>query len=703
MDEITKILHIDGNEEEQRNKIEQIMCQILLKHVTDLIYVMKVESGPIFSYLFMNEMAINQTKVSPTYLGKTLQAALDKSLATHLQHHYEFVVKHKDTHTFQDKVTLPNGEEIYGESILTPIIDEHNQVKYIVSITRDISKSVLEKQRLLESEQRYKSLVDQNLDAVLSVDENGVILNVNESTCSLIGWDTIDLVDSLIFSIFHAHEKTAFELIFAETLKGFPQEKIGLSIHHKNGNEIIGHVKTIPIVIDNRVVGIYLIVKDITDQQKLDEMLKFMAFHDHLTGLPNRSSLRENLMKSIKSAKEKNEKVALMYIDLDRFKFLNDSLGHNMGDVLLKDVAIRLSNIEDDVYSVYRQGGDEFIVLLKSASRVKATTYATRILEEISRPFILDGEEYYISGSLGISLFPNDGEDIETLIKCADTALYRVKERGRGHFQFYSKDMHAGSSYAMTLETGLRTAIERNELQLYFQPQIDLNTRQTTSFEALLRWNHPTLGFVSPGEFIPIAEETGIIISIGEWVIKEVCERMREWNSQNYQPVTIAVNLSPKQFLQANILEVIQSEMERNGIQPSTLEFEITEGSMQDSKEALDVLNRLKEVGVGIAVDDFGTGFSSLSHLQHFPIDTLKIDQSFVREVLSDKKNAAITTTIIHLAQSLGLTVTAEGIETKEQLVFFEKMKCDKAQGFYFSKPLPEKEMIDRYFKRKTV
>lgn len=432
------------------------------------------------------------------------------------------------------------------------------------------------------------------------------------------------------------------------------------------------------------------------------ELIHFMLHHDLLTGLYNRKALFNNMDLEIEKAKFGDYEIAILYIDLDRFKLFNDSMGYFMGDMLLRSVGERLLSIENSDYSVYRISGDNYVIILPRINQDIAVLFATKVYASFYEPFEINGQDYFVTPSIGISIYPFDGFDSETLIRKADGALYQVKASGRGHFQFYSNALHEHLPSVFMMEAKLRRALERNELSIYFQPQIDLTTGEITSFEALLRWHNSVLGFVSPAEFIPLAEDTGLIIPIGEWVIEEVCRVIQLWNEKGYEPVKIAVNLSPKQFLQPSLQDVIHSLLNKYNINPAMLEIEITEGAMQDTSETLKMLNKLKWLGVSISVDDFGTGYSSLSYLKQFPLDTLKIDRSFVREVLSDRKDAAIITTIIYLAHSLGLEVIAEGVETEEQADFLRSVKCEKAQGFYYSKPLPISEIEERYFMKRV-
>ncbi|QOR68367.1 EAL domain-containing protein [Cytobacillus suaedae] len=681
-------------------KMENDIFQIILKYIEDLIYIMKVDNDITFRYLYANENALKQAMLIPEYIGKTFHDILPERIAVHLQDKYGEVIKSRSVVSFQDHVILPNGRDVYSESILTPIFDEENVIQYIVSITRDITNRVNENKKLIESTERYKSLVDHNMDAVISLDLKGTILHANPSTIKIFGYHEEPLHHNSIFNLIDKSDIGHFREIFQETLNGQPSELMECKIKCMDNRIIYVHVKTVPIIVSGEVSGIFAIVKDITEQIHYHKMMKHMAYYDQLTGLPNRSSLKEDLTRIVSKANEIKQQFSIMYLDLDRFKFLNDTLGHNVGDEVLIQVANRLKTINIGGYTIYRQGGDEFIVLFENSTIKNSSILADRILDVFKKPFIFAQQEYFMTTSIGISCFPNDGIDGETLIKNADTALYQVKERGKGHYQYYRKDMKKGTSQTMLLETGLRKSIERDELVLMYQPQIDLLTGETTSFEALIRWNHPERGFISPGEFIPLAEETGLIIPIGEWVIEKVCKKLRDWKEAGYSDISIAVNLSPRQFQQPGLVRYIESSILANQIDSNNLEFEITEGAIQDSKEALHILAELKKLGVRVAVDDFGTGYSSLSYLKYYPIDTLKIDQSFIKEVLLDKKDMAITTTIIHLAQSLGLAVVAEGVEDEEQAIFLKKMKCDKAQGYFFSRPINEEAVEFNYLKK---
>jgi diguanylate cyclase (GGDEF)-like protein/PAS domain S-box-containing protein len=691
------LLHAPGNKTDFR--MAEMIFNIILKHIQDLIYVMKVEDSKVFRYVFVNEIAFNHAKMPEDYIGKTLQDVLPIETAKHIQEKYERVISERTVISYQDQLTLPDGRTVYGESILTPVFNESGSIEYVVSVTRDVTNSVHEKNKLMESQQRYKSLMDHNMDAVFSLDRNGIFQHANPSTFQLLGYSEKDLLKTSIFSLVSKNDKEKFHQMFFRSVEGSTKESLICHLIHKDGRKIKVQFKTVPIFVNGAMIGIYGIVRDITEQSRAEEMIKYMAYHDYLTGLPNRSSLKKRLNEAIKEAKITHETFAVMFIDLDRFKFINDSMGHNIGDQLLKEVAERLTAVFEEEDCVFRQGGDEFIILLRNCNRKIAATFAEKIIHAFQNPFQIEHQEFYMTTSIGISLYPNDGEDDETLIKNADNALYRVKEKGKGNYQFYSADMLKATPHLLLIETGLRKAAVRSELQVYYQPQVTMNTGTIHSFEALLRWNSPLLGCISPSQFIPLAEETGLIIPIGEWVIDSVCEQIKLWENQGYQKISVAVNLSAKQFHQANLAEVIYQKLKKHNVQPDKLEIEITEGVMRDTKETLFILDRLKEIGIRISIDDFGTGYSSLSYLKRFPIDALKIDQSFVKDILIDKKDAAITKTIIHLAESLEMDVIAEGVENEEQAVFLQHAGCHKAQGYYFGEPLPAEDVELLYLK----
>jgi len=433
------------------------------------------------------------------------------------------------------------------------------------------------------------------------------------------------------------------------------------------------------------------------ERKKVERGLGYIERHDGLTGLVNRSLFMERLNRAVVRANRDKIQVAIMFIDLDRFKHINDTLGHNAGDTLLQEVATRLERCTREQDTVARFGGDEFTILLEGVNHANdVVIVANKIIRSISYPIRIHDQELYVTPSIGITMYPDDADSVEQLMKHADSAMYRAKEEGRNGFQFYTDGMNRESEERMELESRLRQAMHKREFQLFYQPKINIRNGEMIGAEALIRWNQPDLGMVSPAKFIPLAEENGLINSIGEWVIREACSQMQEWNLTGMDPIRVAVNLSPRQLYQQDLADMILDTALEYSIVPRNIELEITESLLMDDTEAsITTLKKLKEWGMHVSIDDFGTGYCSLAYLKRFPIETLKIDRSFVMDITTDPDDAAICSAIIALGHKLRLNVTAEGIETSEQLEFLKQQGCDEAQGFYFSKPLPAAEFTD--------
>jgi diguanylate cyclase (GGDEF)-like protein len=430
---------------------------------------------------------------------------------------------------------------------------------------------------------------------------------------------------------------------------------------------------------------------DITERKRAEEQVKHLAFHDPLTSLPNRLLFNDRLTLAVAQAHRHNQKMAVLFLDLDRFKVINDSLGHSVGDELLRQVAERIQEHVREGDTVARLGGDEFTLLVPGINvEEDAAKIARKICDAIHAPFWIDGRELFVTTSLGVSVYPSDGHDAETLVRNADSAMYRAKEQGRDNYQLYTPAMNAKAIERLSLESRLRQAVANDELELHFQPFIDLKTAEVLGAEALLRWRHPELGLIPPGEFIPIAELSGLIVPIGEWVLRTACAEARKWHQQGFQGLTVSVNLSSRQFQQTDLVSQVTQALEETGLEADKLDLEITESNaMQNAEHSINTLWGLKKQGVRISMDDFGTGYSSLNYLKRFPIDRIKLDQSFVRDLPGDKDDAAIAMAVIAMGRSLELVVIAEGVETEEQLAFLKGHECDQLQGFLLSRPLP--------------
>jgi len=459
----------------------------------------------------------------------------------------------------------------------------------------------------------------------------------------------------------------------------YPQ-LLNINTFKNHRNELIHHI------------GIF---SDISNIRNVESQLEHLAHHDALTDLPNRLLCLARLEHELQVAQRSGEQVGVLFLDLDMFKNINDSMGHAKGDHLLKQVArrIRKSIRSEDTFA--RLGGDEFVMITGNVkSRQGVTLITENTLALFSHPFIVDNQDVFISASIGISIFPDDGEDSDTLLRNADAAMYRAKSLGRNNYQFYTQALTTQVKERLSIENSLHQALMKNELVLHYQPQYSLDSHQIISVEALLRWNHPEMGMVSPDRFIPVAEETGLIVTIGEWVLKTACRQLKAWQDANCTPMRMAVNLSARQFWKPGLDKLVQSTLTETGIEPANLDLELTESIiMHDTDIIVDTLTSLHETGVELSLDDFGTGYSSLSYIRRFPLDRLKIDRSFIQDIMTNPDDAEMIISIIALGHSMKLKVLAEGVETKEQLLYLQEQGCDEVQGFYFSKPLPADEL----------
>ncbi|MCL4499161.1 MAG: EAL domain-containing protein [Chloroflexi bacterium] len=558
--------------------------------------------------------------------------------------------------------------------------------------TKDL-RNLLEARDSVEA-LRFKSLLlDSASDAIMVHDLDGRLLYVNDAACAISGYCKEELLRMRIQDL-DANNPEGLTSPRVRPLVG--QKTARFDLYHKGKDGRI-----VPVEIHARIVDfdgrkvVAGIARDISERKQAEEMIKRMAYYDPLTGLPNRALFIDRLKVALAHAKRNRERLAIMFLDLDDFKSINDTLGHVLGDELMREVAERLRSLMRESDTVARLGGDEFTLLLSPVNHEDdAETVAERILDALAPSFKLHDHEFHVTASVGIALFPGDGRTVESLLKNADSAMYRAKEQGRNNYQVYTPAMNAGAKTRLALETSLRHALERDEFVLHYQPQVNIETGRVVGIEALIRWNHPERGLIQPLDFIPLAEETGLIVPIGVWVLRTTCEQNKAWQTAGLQPVRVSVNLSARQFQQQNLVETVTRILDETGLDPGYLELEITESiAMRNAKRTIKTLASLKEKGVLIAIDDFGTGYSSLSYLKRFPIHTLKIAEAFVHDVGGNPDSAAIASTIIALAKNLKLNTVAEGVETEEQLAFLRERRCHEMQGFLFSHPVPGKDI----------
>ncbi|PIC84121.1 bifunctional diguanylate cyclase/phosphodiesterase [Sporosarcina sp. P1] len=476
----------------------------------------------------------------------------------------------------------------------------------------------------------------------------------------------------------------------------FKRQLLGALLGRVGQFEIDYHSRTFlvylsPIFEGENVVEVVGTASDITDRKEVERLVEHMAFHDHLTGLPNRRLLKQTVEDLIETRLNNQQPFALLYMDLDRFKNINDSMGHFVGDQLLKAVGARLQTLVRQNDLVGRLSGDEFLILCSSTTKQGAQMVAQRIVNEISKSFLIDYLEVFIAPSIGISMFPDDGAQYDTLIRNADSAMYLAKQSGKSTYQFFTEELYKDLMERTLIEMELRQVLQKKELSLHYQPQYEFNTGNMIGIEALVRWQHPSRGVIPPGQFIPIAEETGMILAIGLWVLETACRQAKEWQDLGYTSLLMSVNVSLRQFKSSSFVADVKNTLHKTGLQPQYLNIEITESMTSDVDYCQSILQELRDIGIKISIDDFGTGYSSLSYLTKFPLTHLKIDQSFVRELHS---NSVIVKAIIDLAKNLHLRVIAEGVETYEQAEFLKKLECDEAQGFLYSRPVPPNELL---------
>jgi len=581
----------------------------------------------------------------------------------------------------------------------------------LLKIEHALSKRRLEKEnkamnlQLGESERWYRYMVNRSPDIIYTLDVNGRFTFLNERVELLLGYKRESLIGQHYSSIIYLEDLESAAYILNEKRDNDRASgTMELRVRHHTEAKLLtlefnsfGMYEEVRAGQPTKHLGTYGVAKDVTERKKAEQLISYQAYHDLLTGLANRLLFKDHLDLAMAQAKRHQKMLAVLFLDMDRFKVVNDTLGHLIGDSLLKKVASRLKGCLREGDTLARQGGDEFTVLLPQIDdREDAARTAEKMIKLFDTPFEIEGTELYVSISIGVALYPLDGESIDTLVKNADIAMYDSKAKGRNRFQLYSCGMNVAFAEKLSIEMQMRKAIEREEFQVFYQPQIQVSTGRISGVEALVRWSSPLHGNLSPLEFIPLAEETGLILTIGEFVLRSACQQARYWKNAGLPPLRIAVNFSSQQIEQDGFCDYIAQLLEEYHLDGSILEMEVTESALlNDGDHIIEKLKLISRMGVKIALDDFGTGYSSLSYLRKFPIDTIKIDQSFVRGLPGDSSSVSIVTAICAMAQGLKMNLIAEGVETSGQFKLLQSLKCNEVQGYLFSKPLPGNEMTN--------
>ncbi|MED1411581.1 putative bifunctional diguanylate cyclase/phosphodiesterase [Bacillus paramycoides] len=554
---------------------------------------------------------------------------------------------------------------------------------------------VEQKNELYHNQQMFKSLYEHHPDQIFTLDLYGNFLNVNNAGATLLGYQTNELLNQPYYSLMYEEDLEEIITAFHHVKKG---ESISLEIraYHKNRDIYYLNVTAVPIFLKEHISGVYLMIKDITETKQQQEQINFLAYHDILTELANRRSFHQQLEKAIIRAKTSKRPFAVMFLDLDRFKVINDTLGHRIGDLLLIAVAKRLERISTPNMKLARLAGDEFTILIEDYKKDKdVQKIADMIVVSMNEPFEIENQHLQISSSIGIAIYPEAGEDPLSILQHADMAMYEAKNKGKNGSSLYTKELYKKMERKARIEKDLPLALVNKAFFLVYQPQVDITTNKVIGAEALIRWKHPLLGEISPCEFVPIVEETPQVIPLGHWVLRESCRQLKLWQTLGYKDLKMSVNLSAKEFQQDQLLQNIAHILKNVGVDPKYVTLELTERiAMIDEKETLLRLKQLKEYGIQTSIDDFGTGYSSLAYLSIFPIDTLKVPREFTQLADHRAEEGAIVSTILSLANTLNLSVVAEGIETEKQLKFLQKNNCIYMQGYYFSKPLDSKQFI---------
>jgi diguanylate cyclase (GGDEF)-like protein/PAS domain S-box-containing protein len=631
------------------------------------------------------------------WTGKTVHDMYPADLAMQHEERDRALLERPSATTYEMMMPSPEGEKrelLYNK---VSFVDQKGDVAGLIGIITDVTRYKETERALEASEARFRVLTESSIDLISVSDENGILRYQSAALRHLLGYDPADTVGKCVHDLVHRDDAEHVRAAFRRMVETrHLTEPVEFRLRHRNGSWRTFESLGTNCLGNPHIKGVVWNSRDITDRKVIQQRIQHLAYHDNLTGLPNRGLLQDRLARAIARAERSGKKVAVLFIDLDNFKNINDTLGHDVGDELLRQVSRRLTECVRLEDTIARQGGDEFIVLLDQLDDGRnASIVAQKVLNSLRHPLQLGATEQHVSGSVGIAVYPEDGRDAQTLMKNADTAMFHGKGLGKNTYQYFTAQMNIAVKRRMTLESALRRAVMQKNFVLHYQPQINLETREIIAVEALVRWQTEDSGTVMPGDFIPLAEETGLINEIGEWVLREGCRQAKEWQDQGLSRTRrMAINLSARQFSDRGFLDMVTRVLGETGLAPQCLELEITESQvMRQTEGMIQLLHKLAEMGISLAIDDFGTGYSSLSYLKRLPIQKLKIDQSFIRDVTVDPNDAAIVLAIIHMAASLEMETIAEGVETEGQLELLRAKGCRTGQGFYFSRPVSAREL----------
>lgn len=676
------------------------MLKTLLANVDGMVYRRRLDA--VWTMEFVSSGCLRVTGRSPAELlcdgGISYAELLVPEDRMWVQEAIRCAVEEGRTFDLEYRIAHADGGTRWVWERGTGVTDEHGRPAALEGLIEDITKRKSAEHALREAERRYHGLFDNAIEGIFRTSIDGQFLDANPALAHIYGFESpgelmtwVRDIGSQLYVEKQRRDEFMQMVKARGSVTGFESQ-----VHRKNGDVIwISENARAILAEDGRLIGYEGTVEDITERRLYQVRIEHQANYDTLTGLANRSLLQDRLQQALLTAASSGRHIAVAFVDVDRFKFINDSLGHHLGDELLKTVAARLRSCVRDCDTVARLGGDEFVLLINGHGGPDSVRQLmAHMLSVLSQPWVIEQGEFLVSCSIGVALHPEDGEEALTLLKHADSAMYRAKDSGRNNFQFFTRELNAVMTERLELETHLRRALERDQFVLRYQPRVNLATGQIVGAEALLRWRIPHRGTIAPRRFISLAEETGLIVPIGKWVLQSACAQNKAWQDAGLPPIVVSVNVSPRQFRQENLVQTVAEVLQSTALDPHFLELELTESMvMHDAPQLVAMLDELKRLGVQMAVDDFGTGYSSLSYLKRFPVDRLKVDRSFVEHMSSEPDDATIVRAIIALGHNLGLKVVAEGVESAQQHRALRAYQCDEAQGFLFSRPVSARDL----------